>query len=223
MSNPLVTHFTRLTKRHAFEWHDDPRKFIDEFLVDNSAPVFTTAHEQDEFKSLLKELKKAFPPRPPGHLLYIMGFIPIKNSKLHITFLGPTTFAKMYQFNEFLLSVKAITQQTHELFVEVNDEIEFLSDAQEPKRVHTLKDNRALERFHIALVKAALSCDGELQEPSFAEAGYLPHITHLPKCKIDTGDTFVIDRITISHHPGARLNVSSARALEALPLLKATL
>lgn len=164
---------------------------------------------EEEHKELAVEhfqkLLEVLPKRPRGELIYVMGYLNKPLDDSHVTILGPVIFPGVNELNNFISQAQEITEETKSLQVRLGEPKELKKD----KYGFSLIEAEPIMKLHRQLYDIAKRLEGFLPEEHFAFENYFPHVTD-SDYGLRAGDEFSIDELSISLHPGARINVAQA-------------
>ena len=221
--NKIIQEFTRLSEDKAFWWQDDPRDFIKRFLdgEDQMLPselsefgrAWSKADEDDrvQAKSHLRNLLSVLPQRNRGELIFIMGYLKQKENSAHVTLLGPAVFPSDEVLQSFISSVKE-TSLGGKLQLRLGSPVSLKND-----REGFAVESPNVGELHVTLLAAAKIHGAFFPEEQFTGGSYFPHVTD-HGYGLASGDEFTVDRLSISLHPGARINIPHAYEIASLRL-----
>lgn len=221
--NKIIQEFTRLTEEKEFWWQDDPRDFIKRFLDGESQMLpselsefgraWTGADQEDiaQAKEHLRNLLSVLPQRNHGELIFIMGYLKQKENSAHVTLLGPAIFPSDEALQSFISSLKenSIGEKLH---LRLGAPVALKSD-----REGFAVESTTVGELHVALLAAARIHGAVFPEEHFTGSSYFPHVTD-HGFGLESGDEFTVDRLSISLHPGARINIPHAYEIASLRL-----
>lgn len=218
MTNKILTAFVTQILEDEFLFHDNPRQFILNFLDERGSytSVWANAPEKDqlEAEAILNIWGASIPKRMPGELVYVLSYLNAAGKGPHLTLLGPTFFSHRDNLDGFIEAAAGLSEDTAPFTLKVGEELSFTgSQTGELLLVHSLVLSKELKQLHDGLRMLAQLHDGRLLEPHFADAGYLPHITHHKGCHLKEGDEIVISDMSFTLHPGARFHIERAKSL----------
>jgi len=220
--NSIIAFFEEWKAKHSYFWHDDPRRFIQGFvdtqnnlMSEDFAAVeeiwySATDEEVEQAKTLFKGLLQVMPPRLPGELVYILAFLGDQAHGAHLTLLGPTIFPDEESCFSFFSEVREISENTQTLKVTITDEDTFKSLSGKDVSVSRIENTEAIKELHRKLVEKAKSLGGTLVASDQALDGFSPHISLSEGKVFSIGETFELERIAFSIHPGAKLNITAS-------------
>lgn len=218
MTNKILEAFVKQTLEDQFFFHDNPRGFIESFLDEQesyeSAWAKGSDDEQLEAEAVLKLWHSTLSRRTPGELVYVMSFLDAAAAGAHLTLLGPTYFPTRDALNSFVEAASSFSEDAKELNLVVEEELSLAgSQIGLELVVHPVEVTNDLKMIHDGLRMLAQLHGGNLLEPHFADKGFLPHITHDRACQLKKGDIISISDMSITLHPGAKLNIKHAKTL----------
>lgn len=230
MSNSIINDFQNWTKTHSHWWADNPRGFIQNYLterepLDDAEPgeieavwAAATEAEREQAEAHFKSLLDVIPPRPTGDLLYVLSFLGDEDKGSHITLLGPTYFPEEDSFINFLKAAEDFVPDLKPVELTLGETVTIQNSSGLDREVHLIESSDELQLIHQGLVGLAEFYGGVLLEASFANEAFMPHLTHVGSCEFDDQETITLKRLSISMHPGARVNVPQAYSLASFEL-----
>lgn len=221
--NKILEEFTRLAEENNAWWQDDPRDFIKRFLdgedqlLPSQLSEFGRAwgksdpDDKVQAKELLSKLLSTIPPREPGELIFIMGYLNSERDTSHVTLLGPAVFSSEESLQNFVAFVKE-TVSVGKLDIKLGEPCELKAGRRGFK-----VESSTIRNLHEQLLNAAKIYGAFLPEEHYTGDTYLPHVTD-HDYGLEFGDEFSVERLSISLHPGARVNTANAYEIANLRL-----
>lgn len=206
MTNPFIEEFQGLITASEYEWQDRPKQFISDYLatLNHEMLVVESAElhaDYVEFVNFLQAVQDTIPERTYGELLYVVAFLE-EGKHNHVTLLGPTYFPDLSDVDDFIQAAGEFAEETRSLHVTLQEPMLLTKDS-DSFTVRPLVITQELQQVHAGLAGLAELYNGLLAQPEYAHENFLPHITEVETL---TDESAVLQSLTFSLHPGARIN-----------------
>lgn len=221
----LLEEFNRLTKEKSSWWQDDPKDFIQRFLDGRTQILpselsdfgrawrLASEHEEQLFEEHLRQLHRVMADRPEGELVYLMAYLRPGQDSSHVTLLGPVLFPNTEILRLFTVELKELLRRQEQFAVTLGDATQLKGG----RLGFQLQLSGHLTELHLRLYELAKSFGAVLPEEHYAGEHYHPHVTD-HGYGLAIGDSFAVKRVSLSLHPGARINIPHAYEIANLSL-----